>query len=280
VRGPRLRLLLALLVLTAFTLTAIDYRAGEGSPFDALRRGSDTVFGPAQRTVGGAARSVGNALGGLPRLGRYQEDNRRLERENARLRALLRETDGLRRSDAELKKLLQLRPVGQYAVIPARVVSVGSALGFEWTATLDAGSRDGVKPGQTVLTGDGLVGRTKRVSPFTTVVVLLLDPTFTVGARLQRLGGVGLASGLGSSGMQYELIDQDAQVRPGDVLATTQSDTFVPDVPVGRVTRVVGGARTLTRTTRVDPFVDVSSLDLVGVVVGPARMAPRTPVRS
>ncbi|MCW2665273.1 MAG: rod shape-determining protein MreC [Frankiales bacterium] len=279
-RGPRLRLLLALLVLTAFTLTAIDYRAGEGSPFDALRRGSDTVFGPAQRTVGGAARSVGNALGGLPRLGRYQEDNRRLERENARLRALLRETDGLRRSDAELKKLLQLRPVGQYAVIPARVVSVGSALGFEWTATLDAGSRDGVKPGQTVLTGDGLVGRTKRVSPFTTVVVLLLDPTFTVGARLQRLGGVGLASGLGSSGMQYELIDQDAQVRPGDVLATTQSDTFVPDVPVGRVTRVVGGARTLTRTTRVDPFVDVSSLDLVGVVVGPARMAPRTPVRS
>lgn len=277
-RGPSLRLLLVLLVLTAFTLTAVDYRAGEGSPFDALRRGSDTVFGPAQRTVGGAARSVGNALGGLPRLGRYQEDNRRLEQENARLRALLRETDGLRRTDAELKKLLKLRAVGQYAVVPARVVSVGSALGFEWTATIDAGSRDGLKPGQTVLTGDGLVGRTKRVSPFTAVVVLVVDPTFTVGARLQRLGGVGLASGLGSGGMQYELIDQDAQVRAGDVLATTQSDTFVPDVPVGRVTQVTGGARTLTRTTRVDPFVDVSSLDLVGVVVGPARTAPRTPV--
>jgi rod shape-determining protein MreC len=280
VRGPSLRLLLVLLVLTAFTLTAVDYRAGEGSPFDALRRGSDTVFGPAQRAVGGAARSVGNALGGLPRLGRYQEDNRRLEQENARLRALLRETDGLRRTDAELKKLLRLRAVGQYAVVPARVVSIGSALGFEWTATIDAGSRDGLKPGQTVLTGDGLVGRTKRVSPFTAVVVLVVDPTFTVGARLQRLGGVGLASGLGSAGMQYELIDQDAQVRAGDVLATTQSDTFVPDVPVGRVTRITGGARTLTRTTRVDPFVDVSSLDLVGVVVGPARTAPRTPVPS
>lgn len=279
-RSPRLRLLLVLLVLTAFTLAAVDYRAGEGSPFDALRRGSDTVFGPAQRTVGGAARSVGNALGGLPRLGRYQQDNRRLEAENARLRALLRETDGLRRSDAGLKKLLRTRAVAQYAVLPARVVSVGSALGFEWTATIDAGSRDGIKPGQTVLTGDGLVGRTKRVSPFTAVVVLLVDPTFTVGARLQRLGGVGLATGLGSAGMQYELIDQDAQVRAGDVLATTQSDTFVPDVPVGRVTRVVGGARSLTRTTAVEPFVDVSSLDLVGVVVGPARTGPRTPVGS
>ncbi len=278
-RSPRLRALLVLLVLTALTLTALDYRAGSGSPFDALRRGSDTVFGPAQRTVGGAARSVGNALGGLPRLGRYQEDNRRLEAENARLRTLLRETDGLRRSDAELKALLKLKAVGQYSVIPARVVSVGSALGFEWTATIDAGSRDGLKPGQTVLTGDGLVGRTKRVNPFTCVVVLLVDPTFTVGARLQRLGGVGLATGLGTRGLQYELIDQDAQVRTGDVLATTQSDTFVPDVPVGRVTAVDAGARTLTRTTQVEPFVDVTSLDLVGVVVGPARTAPRTPVK-
>ncbi len=173
------RLLLALLVLTALTLTALD-GGDEGGPFAALRRGADTVLGPAQRTVGGAVSATGRALGGL---GDGQADTRRLERENARLRAQLRETEALRRSDAELKALLKVRAVADADVVPARVVSVGSSLGFAWTATLDAGSRDGLRPGQTVLTGAGLVGRTKRVGPFTCTVVLLVDPGFTVGGR-------------------------------------------------------------------------------------------------
>ena len=55
-RGPRL--LLVLLLLTAFTLTAIDARSGEGGPFDALRRGVDTVL--EQARVAGAS-DVGEA---------------------------------------------------------------------------------------------------------------------------------------------------------------------------------------------------------------------------
>lgn len=272
------RLLLVLLVLTALTLTALDDRSGSGSPFDTLRRGTDTVFGPAQRAVGGAAASAGRALSGLPRIGSYQEDNARLARENAELRARLRETDGLRRTDAQLKALLRQRAVGEHPVVPARVVAVGSTLGFAWTATIDAGSRDGVKADQTVLTGDGLVGRTKRVGPYTSTVVLLVDPDFSVGGRLSRLGGVGLVSGEGTSGLRYELIDADAQVRVGDVLTTTASDTFVPDVPVGRVREVLTQASALTRVAEVEPFVDVRALDLVGVVVGPARTGPRAPL--
>ncbi|MCW2776928.1 MAG: rod shape-determining protein MreC, partial [Frankiales bacterium] len=214
----------------------------------------------------------------LPRLSGYRDDNARLERENARLRALVSQTDGLRRDDAELRRLLATRAVGSYPVVPARVVSVGSSLGFEWTAVLDAGSRDGLKEGQTVLTGAGLVGRTKRVGPFTSTVVLLTDPDFTVGSRLTRLGGVGLVSGDGARGLRCELVDAEAQVRVGDVLATTASDTFVPDVPVGRVRRVLTGASTLTRVAEVEPFVDVRELDLVGVVVGPARTGVRSPL--
>ncbi|MCW2606510.1 MAG: rod shape-determining protein MreC, partial [Frankiales bacterium] len=232
----------------------------------------------AQRAVGGAASSAGRALGGLPRLSGYQDDNARLEAENARLRGLLRETDGLRRSSAELQRLLATRTVGQYPVVPARVVSVGNSLGFAWTATIDAGSRDGVRAGQTVLAGPGLVGRTKRVGPFTSTVVLLVDPGFTVGGRLARLGGVGLVHGDGARGLRLEVVDADAQVKVGDVVTTTASDTFVPDVPVGRVSRVLTGGSTLTRVAEVAPLVDVREVDLVGVVVGPARTGPRKPL--
>ena len=275
----RLRLLLVLTVLTAFTLTALDYRAGEGdSPFDAIRRGSDTVFGPAQRALGGAARSVGNALGGLPRIGRYQDENERLKDENDRLKAQLRETDGLRQERDQWNKLLQTKDYGDYTVVPARISMISSSFGFEWTATIDAGSKDGIRENQTVLSGDGLVGRTKRVGPYTSVVLLVADPGFTVGARLQRTRSFGFATGRGLDPMAFTLVGQ-TRVAKGDVLITSGSGTFVPGVPVGYVTTGESRGSGLTHTYDVRPYVDVTALDMVGVVVAGPRRTPRLPLR-
>ncbi|MDP9100661.1 MAG: rod shape-determining protein MreC [Actinomycetota bacterium] len=281
-RGTRrLRLVLVLLLLTAFTLTTLDYRYGSHSPFDAVRRGLDTVFGPAQRAVGGAARAVGDALGGLPRLGRYQDDNRRLQLENARLREQLRQTDDLRRQLAEYDRLMHLKDLQSYSIKAARVVTIGSALGFEWTATIDVGSKDGIQPDQTVISGDGLVGRTKRVGPYTSVVVLLADKGFDVGVRLARSGAFGIATGNALNPMTYQLIGQNFRANLGDTFITTGSSTFVSGVPVGKVTSLDTTSNTLTKTGLVTPFVDVTRLDWVGVVVDGPRTLPRplvTPV--
>ena len=270
----RLRLLLILLVLTAFTFTALDYRSGGGgSPFDALRRGSDTVFGPAQRALGGVARSIG----GLPHLAKYQTENRRLRQDNDRLRAQLQETSGLRRQLADSTALLGLRQAGGYPLKAAHVSAVQSSLGFEWTATIDVGSRDGIAPDQTVVSGRGLVGRVKRVGPYTATVVLLVDPDFSAGVRLLRSGQLGLATGRGLRGLTYELIGQRARALVGDALYTSGS-TFVPGIPVGRVSTTSNDPNTSTLTGTLDPYVDVTSLDLVGVVTGGPRAGARVPV--
>jgi rod shape-determining protein MreC len=270
VRGPRL--LLVLLVLTALTLTALDVRGSDGgSPFDPLRRGADVVLGPAQRALGGAARSVAGFFDGSP------AEQKRLQEENDRLRAELRRSEDLRRRVQELDALLALKDFGSYPMVPARVASVGSSFGFESTVTIDAGSRDGIAAGQTVVDGDGLLGRTLRVGPFTSTVLLLTDPGFTVGARLTREGTVGLATGTGN-GMVLSLVE-GGRVSEGDALLTTGSDTFVPGVPIGRVTSVDRAGQSLVTTARVRPFVDVSSLDLVGVVTEPPRSTPRVPLQ-
>ena len=279
-RGSRrLRLLLVLLVLTAFTLTTLDYKPGQ-SPLDALRRGSDTLFGPAQRALGGAARTAGNAVGGLPSLGNQDKLVADLRRRNLELEAMLRQTDDLRRQKAEWDALMRLKDFGTYTLVPAHISAISRSFGFEWTATIDVGSQDGVKEGQTVVSGLGLVGRTKRVGPYTSVIILVLDKDFAVGSRLQRTADFGIASGDGGKGgtMTYELVGQNSEIRIGDVLLTAGSDTFVPGVPVGRVTAIDGSANALTRTARVQPFVDVTSMDLVGVVVQPPRGTPRIPI--
>lgn len=266
-RGPRL--LLVLLLLTAITLTAFDARAG-GSAFDGARSAADAVLGPAQRAVGGAARGIGGLLSTAD-----EDELRRLRDENARLQSDLVRTEADRRRAAELDALLALTSAGTYAVVPAQVTAVGSAFGFDLTLTLDAGSRDGVREGQTVVSGAGLVGRTTRVGPFTSSVLLLTDPGSTVGARLTREGTVGLATGDGGA-LVYELVE-GGEVAVGDALLTTGSATYVPGVPVGRVVSVDPSPGLVT-TAEVQPFVDVSRLELVGVVVEPPRGTPRVPV--
>lgn len=269
-RGPRL--LLVLLLLTAFTLTALDARAGDGSPFDAVRAGADAVLGPAQRAVGGAARGVGGLFDGDP----DGDEVRRLRDENARLRGDLVRREADRRRAAELDALLALADAGTYTVVPAQVTALGSAFGFDLTVTIDAGSRDGISSGQTVVNGDGLVGRTTRVGPFTSTVLLVTDPGFTVGARLTREGTVGLATGDGEDGLTYDLVE-GGRVAVDDALLTTGSSTFVPGVPIGRVGSVDPAGALVTRA-QVTPFVRVGALDLVGVVTSPPRSTPRVPI--
>jgi rod shape-determining protein MreC len=281
VRGPRLRLLLVLLVLTAFTLTALDARDGSGSPFDVVRRGADTLFGPVQRTVGTAARSVGGALGGLGRIGGYQQDNERLRRENDELRRRLLDDQGAEAARREVADLLKLKDEGSYTTVLARVVGYGAYQPFESTVTLDVGSRDGIRVDQTVTSGRGLVGRTVRVGPTTTTVALLTDPTFSVGARLNRSPrSFGIATGQGGRRMGFELVElsEGSRLSVGDALVTAGSDTFAPGVPVGQVTSVDTAASGTVRTAVVAPFADLADLDLLQVITEGPRATPRVPI--
>ena len=271
-RGPRLRLLLGLLVLTAFTLTVLDAQDG-GSPFAVLRRGADTVLGPLQR---GAAAAV-RALPG----GGSDADVARLQQENDALRSRVLELEGAQVRGEELAALLRLKDEGSYTTVLAQVVGVGSATPFETTVTLDVGSRDGVREDQTVTSGRGLVGRTVRVGPDTSVVALLTDPTVTVGARLNTGSrAFGLATGTGDGRLEFALLTggEAAALQVGEALVTGGSDTYVPGVPVGRITAVTAPGEGVVPTATVAPFADLDALDLLQVVVAGPRTEPRVAI--
>jgi rod shape-determining protein MreC len=136
----------------------------------------------------------------------------------------------------------------------------------------------------TVLDGDGLVGRVKTVGPSTSTVLLAVDPESSIGVRLEGSMEVGFTTGQGvrnRGDLDLRLLDGQSSVAPGDRLVTfgSQGDTpYVPGVPVGRVVTVSGSPGSQTRTAVVSPYVDFTSLDLVGVVVEPPRKDPRDSV--
>jgi len=260
-------------------LAVVD-RGGASSPLAALRRGADTVFGPVQRSVGGAAGSAGRALGALPRIGSYRADNERLQRENDELRTRLLQQEGTQAQGQELAQLLALKQAGDYTSVLARVVGYGGFQPFEQTVTLDVGRGDGVQEGQTVTAGRGLVGRTVQVGERTTVVALLTDPTFSVGVRLNTAPrSFGLARGQGQRALGFRLVElaDGAALQVGAALVTAGSDTFVAGLPVGRVSSVESASGGSVRTATVQPYVDLGGLDLVQVVTEGPRTAARVP---
>lgn len=281
----RTRLILALLLVVALGLITIDYRGGGHSPLNGLRTAGSAVFGPIERGTAAVARPVGDTISALTGAPAAQRRIRALERENQRLREQAR-TNGLDKEQSkQLDSMLHLAGLGRYKVVAAQVIAMRGRQGYEETVTLDAGSRDGVKPGQTVVTGDGLVGRVTVAGPDTATVLLLTDASSSVGGRLEGSQQIGVVQGTGQGGtsgrLRFEVLDSQARLQRGQRIVSFGSNggrPYVPGVPIGTIERVEATPGSLTRTAVVAPFVRFTTLDVVGVVVSPPRSDPRDAV--
>ncbi len=272
------RLLLVLLVAVAFALITVDIRGGDDSPLNGARDATASVLGPVESGISGAVQPVADALRSLRESGTSGDRIRALEQQNVALKQQVSSSDLVDSRSTQLTRLLGAAGAGQYTVKSAEVVAIGAAQGFSWTVTIDVGSDDGIQRDMTVINGDGLVGRVTTVGPDTSTVLLASDPEFSVGSRLEDNGEVGFATGQGNGPMRVELLNGQAEVKPGDRMVTfgSQGDRpFVPGVPIGKVSKVENTPGQLTRTVLVQPFVHFTTLDLVGVVVEPPTGDPR-----
>ncbi|MDX6285877.1 MAG: rod shape-determining protein MreC [Frankiales bacterium] len=275
----RSRLLLTLLLLTSFTLITLDYRSGSGNPFGFLRSAASSVFGPLERAATAIARPVGDVVSSLGHLGRDKKRIDNLERENQALQERLRLGELNQARSAELAKMDALAGRGGFTRVAARVIGFGGGLGFASTATIDVGSRDGIKAKMTVINGDGLVGRIETVGRTSATLLLANDRKFTVFSRLVPSLEQGPVTGQGPNRpLTFSLLSQTASLKVGQNLVTVGTaggSFFVPEVPVGVVSRVRQTPGALTRTADVRSFVNFSSLDIVGVITKAPRTLPR-----
>jgi rod shape-determining protein MreC len=276
----RTRLVLSVLLIAALALITIDYRSGSSGPLRPLGNVGNMMFGPLERLAGDVTRPVSQLAGGSSSGAKISA----LQRQNAQLRAELSQVRLNSVQDAQLKKLLQLTARGRYRVVAANVIA--AATGYADTVTIDVGSRDGVKPNETVLNGNGLVGRTVSVGSTTSTVLLATDASSTVGSRLAGTGQIGSVGGMGKglSGpnmLHLQLFSNSAVLHVGEQLVTFGSvggSPYVPGVPIGTIVRLETSSNALTRSALVRPFVDFSSLGVVGVVTVAPRVNPRDSV--
>ena len=274
----RTRIVLAVLLLTAFTFITLDARGGEGSILDRVRQGAASVLGPIERAAAAVVNPVADFIDGVTSINSNADQIDALEAENDELRRQLLTAPLDQARVEELDKLLRISSLGDYEIVPAQVVAVSAENGYARSVTVDAGTRDGIRRDQTVLNGDGLVGRVIAVGPGTATILLLTDPEFGVGSRLAGSQETGFLQGNGRQPLGLELYNPQAVVDEGNVVVTLGSPNgrpFVPGVPIGEVTAVIATPGGLSRLAEVEPFAQLTALDLVGIVIEPPRRNPR-----
>ena len=260
------RLLTVLLVLTVGVLAA-DLAGAPGT--GAVRTAAGTVLGPVERLLRPAVVRDGPSARGTRA-------------------ATAADTASAQAAEAAaFQRLLKAPETNDRGFVAARVVGVGrtGAAGPE-RVTIDAGSRDGLRTDLAVVNADGLVGRVVAVSPWTADVLLVGAADLTVSVRV----GAGVLGSV-SSGAQGPRRQSagDLTLTPvqrgvlsrGDVVTTLGSldgTPYLPGLRVGTVTTVDADPAALVPTAGVAPAVDVTTLDVVGVLVARARTAERTVV--
>jgi rod shape-determining protein MreC len=269
----RTRRVLLVLLAAALALVAFGYADGSSPLLRGVRHASGSVFGGIEH----AGSSVAGFFGGTSSSGQVHQ----LQQEVVQLRAELSQARLDKTQYQQLHQMLLLAGTGRYRIEAASVIAV--AQGYQQSVTLDAGSADGVKPNETVLDGQGLVGQVTAVTATTSTVLLATDSSSVVGVSLAPSGELGKVTGPGTSSsgpdgmLTLQVFDTSAALHVGEAMVTSASindQPFVPGVPVGVIYKIINKAGSLTPTALVRPYADFAALGVVGIVIAPPARSP------
>ena len=156
---------------------------------------------------------------------------------NARILELEQQLTELENQNQKLQKLFDYAK-DQPSTIAAPIIG-RSADAWWQQVIIGRGRQDGVDKGFAVSGIGGLVGRVVQVTPHTSRVLLVSDPTNQVGITVSRSRQMGVLQGQGSQIASIRFFEKVPDVRPGDAIATSSvSRLYPPGLPIGQVKSV------------------------------------------
>ena len=225
--------LLAYLAL-AVTLIVLDHRGGW---LHQSRNQAGLVVGPLLAVAGWPGRMAERLREDAGTLSQLGTANRRLRNELLVNHARVARMTTLVADNARLRTLLAAAQRGSLDVQLAPILDVDLDPTRQ-RLLLDAGSRDGVRVGQSVIDAGGLLGQVIDVTPMHATVLLLTDPDHAVPVAIARNGVRLVAFGRGRNDtLALANIPLSSDVKVGDVVVTSGlGGRFPPGFPVGTIT--------------------------------------------
>lgn len=230
---------------------------------DPVQNGVGSFVVPIEAAIYSLARqisSIGDSSS-TAQLEQLRIDNQRLQAEIASLREMEHRYEELSR----LLRVTEARPQDRFLV--ANVITYDPS-GFRYRIAIDKGSDDGITEGMTVLSeGNALVGTVSRVNSSYAWVTLVTDPQSSVNALIQPSRAQGVVSGGVGQELRMELVPQQADIKPGDMVVTSGvGGTYPVGLLIGQVASVKGSPQEVFQEIRLKPAASLVRLEMVLVL--------------
>ncbi len=252
------RFAFALLIAAAIALMIISQ--SEPGALERLRSGVTDVVTPIVAFFSRPSATVADVVERVESLASIKAENASLRESNDRLMRWQSLALRLQRENDELRQALKVVPDPRATYVTARIA--GEAGGpFVRTALLGAGERDGIKKGQAVLGGHGLIGRIVDVGSGSARVLLITDLNSRVPVFIEPHRERAVLAGDNSDTPRLEFLAAEARIAPGDRIVTSgEGGLFPPGLPVGVVGEIGEGQ------AAVRPYAAWDSLEFVSVL--------------
>ncbi len=209
---------------------------------------------------------VGSRVRGLFHAAEAEAENVRLRREVAALALSRTDAERTEVENARLRAALDYVAKAPETWLAAAVISRGGgASGARKTLRTDKGSLAGIREGAVAVVPEGLVGRVAWVSPHTSEILLITDPTLKVACEVAMPDGSrprGILSGGTDDMLVIRHLKAAGEVPPrSKVISSGLGGLFPAGLEVGTLldSRELEGVR--KREGEVLPAVDFSTLE-------------------
>jgi len=287
--SPGRRRAIIVLAVTSVLLLTLDLRGNR--VFDAVRSAAGAVADPFQT----AADVVTSPISRAVRSYRDYDDlvaevtDLRSQVEAQRAAEIAAQNAIIENQD--LLALEGLDSVASYDSVTARLVGQ-SPTNFDQQVEIDRGSAHGIRVGMAATgTGVGLVGKVTRVSPQSSVIMLVTDPSYAVPVKIiaaQDTAGrdesteieapevireTGVLRGRGDDRLpRVSLVAGSTgfgRISEGDTVFTAGGSTSLapPNIPVGTVANVITRAGTAGQEVEVGLVSDLERLQFVRIIL-------------
>lgn len=275
---------MVVLVVLSLALITASFRESSGGPLHGVQNTGAAVLRPFEVAADRVARPFRDAYNWFHGLATARSENQKLKRQVQDLRQKYVAARSALNENVQLRRLLDFESgpafPRDYAAVNASVLTRAPA-DLQQQITIAAGTDQGVRKDDPVVTADGLVGKVTYVAPNVSRVTLLTDPTAAVAAEDLATGALGLVQHGASGGTQliFGLVPKSEIVIEGDIVTTAGTqlgrlpDIYPRGILIGTVSSVNQNDVDIFKQILIAPFADFSSLDSVAVLV--ARKAKR-----
>jgi len=279
--GPlKRRLVVGLLILASLALITGYFRESSNGGLHGFQSVGASALRPFEIGANRVARPFRDAYNWTAGLFHAKSDNERLRKEVAQLQQQAIQSSSAAQLNKELARLANYKSALRYPVdfskhsVAASVIQ-DPASPFEQTIVISAGSSSGIRVHDAVVTDRGLVGEVTKVAHSTAQVTLLTDKESAVIARDHQTSAIGVVRhSQGSEDVLFlDRVFKNKVVNKDDLVVTAGKQqgnlsSFYPaGIAIGKVTKVGQTDIDPYQDVQVQPLVDVTSLDVVLVLV-------------